>query len=386
MGERLAACASEGGMNIPDLKTIIAWWKDFLRPDDPELGNGLADYTITAEYVPNLTLEGLGNVWALLMPPDLENKRAHIQVRTPTSEREAKEVNRSVFHELGHILAAPLRSKNVAAEENMMHSLDKIGGRLAELDPEYPRIFARIMSTQYKARAYRAEEGSMPDPIEGKENPEKPKAQEGAPRDVAAINADIAKAVMNGQPTDELVKELVLAQALAGAGNGAASEPAPAPMQAPAMGMQQEQAYARKVAEERAAERKEAIEAIIEANPHLDDKQKAMARKQSSVKDARELIASYPRVAADPAKPNDATMGLGGHPATPSGGGQKLSVRARAMQADPEVLARVQRATSNEDTAGLILDIPGHILAWSPTEMLREMRHQWENEQKGRAT
>jgi len=368
-------------VKIPDLKALVSWWQNFLVPDDKDLGNGLSDYTITSEYVPNLTLEGLGNVWALLLPPDLENKRAHIQVRTPTNEREAKEVNRSVFHELGHILAAPLRSTNTAAEENMMHSLDKIGGRLAELDPEYPRIFARIMTTQYKARAYRAEEGSMPDPIEpNKDKPDVPKAQEGAPRDVATIQGDIAKAAMAGQPVDELAKELALALIAAGSGGAPApaSEPMPAAM--PTMGMQQEQAYARKAIENK----HEAIEAILEANPHLDDKQKAMARKQSSVKDARELIASYHRPATDPAKPKEVTMGLGGHPATPEGGGKTLSVRARAMQADPEVKARIQRATSDADTAGLSLDIPGHILAWSPSEMLKEQRHQWEAEQKGR--
>lgn len=382
MGERVATRATEGGMKTPDLDALVSWWKNLLRPDDEKLGNGLADYDITAEYVPNLTLEGLGAVWALLLPPDLENKRAHIQVRTPTNEREAKEVNRSVFHELGHVLAAPLRSKNVAAEENMMHSLDKIGGRLAELDPEYPRIFARIMTTEYHARAYRAEEGSMPDPIEEKkDNPDKPKAQEGAPRDVATIQGDIAKAAMAGQPVDELAKELALALIAAGSGGGAPPAPASEPAPAPVMGMQQEQPYARQIAEAT----KEAIEAMIDANPHLTDPQKVMARKQATAKDARELIASYPRVGSDPAKPKDATMGLDGHPATPAGGGKKLSVRARAMQADPEVLARVQRATSKEDTAGLILDVPGHILAWSPSEMLKEMRHQWEFEQKGRA-
>ena len=220
----------------------------------------------------------------------------------------------------------------------------------------------------------------MPDPIEDPKKPDVPKAQEGAPRDVATIQGDIAKAAMAGQPVDELAKELALALIAAGSGGAPApaSEPMPAAM--PTMGMQQEQAYARKAIENK----HEAIEAILEANPHLDDKQKAMARKQSSVKDARELIASYHRPATDPAKPKEVTMGLGGHPATPEGGGKTLSVRARAMQADPEVKARIQRATSDADTAGLSLDIPGHILAWSPSEMLKEQRHQWEAEQKGR--
>ena len=61
-------------------------------------------------------------------------------------------------------------------------------------------------------------------------------------------------------------------------------------------GMKPEDAYAR-ARTEWAKERTEAIEAIIDANPHLDDKQKAMARKQSTVAAARELIATYPRVA-----------------------------------------------------------------------------------------
>jgi hypothetical protein len=55
----------------------------------------------------------------------------------------------------------------------------------------------------------------------------------------------------------------------------------------------------------------------------------------------------------------------------PAGGG-KMSVRERALQASPEVMARVKRATSEEDTGGLALDVPGHVLAWSPTEFLKE--------------
>lgn len=142
----------------------------------------------------------------------------------------------------------------------------------------------------------------MPDPIEDKKEPDKqaPAMQEGAPRDIAAISADIA----NADPTDtaklaalaiEYRQALVAKATEAMAGNGPASTPEP-PMAPPTMGMKPEDAYAR-ARTEWAKERTEAIEAIIEANPHLDDKQKAMARKQSTVAAARELIATYPRVA-----------------------------------------------------------------------------------------
>lgn len=58
------------------------------------------------------------------------------------------------------------------------------------------------------------------------------------------------------------------------------------------------------------------------------------------------------------------------------------SVRERALDADPAVLARIRPATSDEDTLGLHLDEPGHIVVWSPSELLREQYGAFKRAQK----
>jgi hypothetical protein len=308
---------------IPDLGERIAWYQERLRPEDAAFGNGIADWTITAEYQNDPQSEnGSGPIWGCmcspsrlpkllkLQPDDITAKRAHIIVRTPKTPGDIAEIERTILHELGHVLVAPMQSENREAEENAMHSLDHFFSK-TKLSPEQGAILARSFQNPM-ARAYRAKDKAMPDVTEeNKDKPDKdaPKMAEGAPRDVASITADLIKAAMAGQPTDELVKELVAAQALAGAsGNGPTSVP-PAP---PTMGMKSEDAYAR-ARTELAQERKEAIEAIIESNPHLDDKQRAMARKQGTVAAARELIATYPRVAN---QNEPARMGMQNNPKT----------------------------------------------------------------------
>lgn len=61
------------------------------------------------------------------------------------------------------------------------------------------------------------------------------------------------------------------------------------------------------------------------------------------------------------------------------------SVRERALEADPEVLARVRSATSNKDTLGLHLDTPGHIVVWSPTDLLKEQYGAFKRGRQGAA-
>jgi hypothetical protein len=294
----------------PNLAEMVAKYQAFLAPEDPRFGDGISGWNITSEYDPNPLDESDGSpIWGCmcspsvlasegrrvkLQPEDIAAKRAHIVVRTPRNRAELIEMERTVLHELGHVLHAKLNLPR-DAEEEIMHSLDHF---FLKLSPEEGQILARSFQN-HMARAYRAtaKEGDMPDPIEDPKKPDKeaPKMQEGA-RDAAAINADIA----NADPNDSALlaklamelRQALIAKAVEPiAGNGPASEPSMLP--APTMGMKPEDAYMRQAA----ADRKEAIEAIIDANPHLDDKQKAMARKMPSVKDARELIASYPRVA-----------------------------------------------------------------------------------------
>lgn len=212
---------------------------------------------------------------------------------------------------------------------------------------------------------------------EEKKEPDKggedaPKMAEGAPRDLAAIQSDMAKA----DPADTallaklaielrgaLIQKGIEAQA---GGNGPASEPAPvAP--SPSMGMKPEEAYARKMAENT----REAIEAIVEANPHLTKEQAAMARKQSTAKDARELVATYPR----PANMNDAAkMGMQGNPKT-NGEGEKGSPLARAVKkASQNPMIRTMLGLGSLDEDGVHFEPGGGILIY--TDGTTQLNHQ----------
>lgn len=371
-------------MILPDLAKRVAWYQEHLRPEDPAHGTGISDWTITAEYRPGEALDAaLGSqVWGCmgspltggltkLTPEDITAKRAHVLIRTPRTPADLAEVDRTLIHELGHCLAAGLQLPR-DAEEEVMHSLDHLCSKLL---PEEGLALARALQNPM-ARAFRAE-ATMPEPNPTEPKPEekKPMAQEG-PRDVAAIQADIVKAVLAGQPVEELAKELVAAQALAGAGTPepASTPEPPMPPAPPTMGMKPEEAYQRVQAAQ-----KEAIEAIIEANPHLTKEQASMARKQATAKDARELVATYPR----PANQNDqATLGMRGNPKTD---GQKLSPMARAMKdAEQNPMIRKILGMGSLDNDGVHLDIGNGVAVYiDGTERLNHQRAVFEARQKG---
>lgn len=413
MGRGLARNATEGGMSFtpPNLAEMISRYQAFLQPEDPRFGDGIAEWAISSEYDNNPMSENDGApIWGCmcspsvlssegvrvkLQPEDIAAKRAHIVVRTPQSREDLIEVERTVLHELGHVLHAKLNLPR-DAEEEIMHSLDHFfykmdpqraamiramedpdasifTGLADELEINAWRMKIVLQSFQNPmARAYRAKETAMPDPIEeNKEKPDKaaPAMQEGGgPRDVATIQGDIAKAALAGQPVDELAKELALALVAAGsaAGNGPASTAEPAPVAPPTMGMKPEEAYARQAA----ADRKEAIEAILDANPHLDDKQKAMARKMPSVKDARELVASYPRAANhEPAR-----MGLTANPKTDPRASLKPMARAIATARDNPTLRRIAGIGSLEADGIHYEPQPGVLFYVDGTEQLNHQR------------
>ena len=94
-------------MILPNLDDRIAWYKDVMRPDDPALGAGIADWTITWEWRPALAVGGV-EAWdcmcsppALpemkpLTPEDVAAKRAHLIFRTPESQSDLGEIERTL--------------------------------------------------------------------------------------------------------------------------------------------------------------------------------------------------------------------------------------------------------------------------------------------------
>ena len=126
--------------------------------------------------------------------------------------------------------------------------------------------------------------------------------QEGAPRDIGAIQADMAKA----DPTDaallaklavELREALIQKGIEAQGGGDPASQPAP--VAPPEMGMKPEEAYQRKV-------NVEAVRAFVDMLEVSDDK-KAYLRKQPTIAGVKEAL--------DFVGKESAKMGFEGHPA-----------------------------------------------------------------------
>ncbi len=356
-------------MILPDIADRIAWYKETMRPDDPALGAGISDWAITWEWRKDLRVSGQ-SVWGCmcspgalpaikaLTPEDVAAKRAHLIFRTPETQSDLAEVERTLLHELGHVLLAPMQSPHVDAEENAMHSLDAV---FAKLTPEQGRILARAMRDP-KARPV-APGDTMPEDKKAEEkSPEAEVKKQEAPRSVADIEAAIVAAALKGEPVEELTKELVAA--LAARGAQAAPEVAE-PASVPPMGVNDQAAMARAIAEAN----NEAKKAIVGAHPHLNDAQKAIVLEQPTAAKARAVAESYPRPTA---APEPAKMGTT-HPAL--GGGKTETVRARIMrEASDRVRARAGRGRSSGNNAGIDLDQPGYALIYSPGEHLAQMR------------
>jgi hypothetical protein len=380
------ARATEGSVILPDLEEIIAWFKTRIIPEDTSHGAGVSDWTITAEYVPNLVTNGERAYGAVCSPSDHESmltaddvaaKRAHFLICTPENENDIREMYETFRHECEHILQsmyAVLGEDTRAAMENHAHSM---GNFVAKLTPQEVLLFPRIKQNPM-ARAYRAKDKAMPDPTneENKDKPDKaPAMAEGGPRDLSAIEKDLIAAVLAGQPTDELAKELVAAKALAGAGSAPASVPAP-PVP-PTMGMKPEDAYARKAAENT----REAIEAIIEANPHLSKEQAAMARKQVTAKDARELVATYPRAANQ----NDqAKLGMQKNPKTDEHSNLLPLARAVARAEQNPMLRKVLGIGSLNDDGVHVEPSEGTAIYIDGTARLNHLRAKYRAKQEKR--
>lgn len=367
-------------MILPDLNARIAWYKDAMRPDDPAIGAGISDWAISWEWRPRLDIDGVGDAWGCmcspaalpaikpLSPEDIAEKRAHLIFRTPEVQSDFEQIERTLLHELGHVLVAPMQSPHVHAEENAMHSLDAV---FAKLSPEQGQILARAMKDP-KARAVARGE-AMPEDKKAEEKPPEAevKKQEAAPHTVAEIEQAIAAAAIAGQPTDELVKELLAALVARGAKPPAE---APEPASVPPMGMVDQGTMARAIAKaenEARAAQDEAKKAIVSANPHLNDAQKAIVLEQPNAAKARAVAESYGRPQAQE------KMGMEKHPA--AGGGRAETVRARLMRETSDtVKARVFRGRSKDNTSGMNLDQLGYTLVYSPGKHLSEMRGEHE--------
>jgi len=97
----------------PNLNDFVQWFKSRIKPNDPQIGSGISDWTITAEYVPNLEVGGTKAFGALcspsdptlmITPEDVAAKRAHFLICTPESERDIQEMYETFRHECEHIL------------------------------------------------------------------------------------------------------------------------------------------------------------------------------------------------------------------------------------------------------------------------------------------
>jgi hypothetical protein len=365
----------------PDLAEMVAKYQAFLAPEDPRFGEGIAGWDITSEYDNDPQSEnGTGPIWGCmcspsvlasegrrvkLQPEDVAAKQAHIVVRTPTSRNELIEIERTVLHELGHVLHAKLNLPR-DAEEEIMHSLDHF---FSKLSPEQGQILARSFQNPM-ARAYRAENTAMPDPIEEKKEPDKeaPKMAEGGPRDVATIQGEIAKAALAGQPVDELAKELALALVAAGSAAGSSAAPV-APIEPPTMGMKPEEAYARGKKEAEAAAEAKAVKAYANTLQGFSAEQLAMVRECSTVESAERLV----KVCV---KPNGSGQTMGALPGKIPGKTTNEKPMARAIRtASENPMLRKILGIGSLDNDGVHFEPGNGILVYTDgTEQLNHQR------------
>lgn len=353
-------------MILPNLAECVAKLQDMLRPEDERFGQGIADWTITAEYVDGLSVDG-AEVWGCmgspsssgltkLTPEDVATRRAHIAIRTPRSPAELAELWRTLFHEGGHVLVAGLNLPR-DAEEEVMHSIDHA---FAKLTPEQASALARGIRNPM-ARAYRApaKEGDMPPETEEKDKkePDKPPmAQDGATMPVEEIKAKLVEAVLAGQPTEEIAAQLVKAMAMASAA------PPPAPTPPAEMGMKPEDvAYARgKKAAEAEAEQK-LVKTYAETLEGLDEEQRAQVRDMPTLARAQALAKTYKKPA--PAAPEKQTMGMHAHPAKgEEGKKQSAMARACALPSDPMARQAMGYVDTSAESGGIELDNPGYLV------------------------
>lgn len=365
-------------MIIPDLDKRVAWYQSHLQPEDAAHGVGIAEWIITAEYVPGEILAATYGtpVWgtmgspgsggmAKLTPEDVAAKRAHILIRTPVVASDLAEIDRTLIHELGHVLAAKLNLPR-EAEEEVMHSIDNLCSKLL---PEEGLALARAI-TDPNARAYRAEKPAMPDPVPPEKPADKPaeKPAMQAARPIADIEKDLLAARLAGSDTAALLDEWLAAKMAAPAGDNG---PPSAPVPVPPVGMSQDQAYARGKAEAEAsaaaAGEKKLVERFVASVEGLSEAQRAVARKMSTLADAEEAVKSYKQPGAGATlgvKREDLTKGNGGAPET-------AYARMRKGPTDPMVREALGLAEATPGAHG-IGSAPAHILTMSFHEQSQE--------------
>jgi hypothetical protein len=370
MDRHVEAYATEGDMNFtePNLSEMVSKYQAFLAPEDPRFGEGISGWDITSEYDLDPISESNGApIWGCmcspsvlasegkrvkLQPADIEAKRAHIVVRTPTSRDELIEIERTVMHELGHVLHAKLDLPR-DLEEEIMHSLDHF---FSKLSPEQGRILARSFQNPM-ARAYRAKEKAMPDPIEEKKDPdnEAPKMAEGAPRDIGAIEADMLKTRLAGGDISALQDEWFAAKMTA------TTAPVVTPPAPPVMGMKPEEAYARAKRDADKAAANALVAALHQFSP-LGEKQRAYLAGRLSVAEVNEALEAMPRA--------QAPIGLPEHPAKKAGAADETPfARMKKTPQDPLVREALGLNRGEPGSHGISKPI-GHTLAFSLYEQV----------------
>lgn len=362
----------------PNLAEMVTKYQAILAPEDPKFGEGISGWDITSEYDPDPSSESDGApIWGCmcspsvlasegkrvkLQPEDIAEERAHIVVRTPKNRDDLLEVERTVIHELGHVLHAKLDLPR-DAEEEIMHALDNFFANYGKvkssadqyvdfansravaecttiakglLIEEAGKILYQSLQNPM-ARAYRAKDKAMPDSIEEKKDPDKetkeaPKMAEGAPRDIGTIEAELLKTRLAGGDIGALLDEWLAAKmAATAAGAPAAAAMAAAPEVPPGMGMKTEEAYARAKHEEG----KKAVKTLVDNLPGLDAKQKKYLHGRVSIEEVNEALEAMPRVQTPVGLPEHPAKGKGAPVARNVGGlaGADASAMARSMGA-----------------------------------------------------
>ncbi len=365
---------------VPNLPAEIAFWLHIFQCDA---------WSVTGRHVDDLRHPRSGSpVWGLCYP-EPDSRTARIEIRTPTTAAELAEWLETVVHEVLHCPLSTLGGPAVL-EEQFVWPLARLCAWMKTHAPEALAAFARSLPWGNAAALQRVARSA--DSAPGRALlVARARARNGENKGMDKKAFAAMLALIKAAPPEEQPKLLEELQAQVDALPEEGAAPASGPVMSqdkpdgaaagatekPVMGMtdEKDEDELMKGPAGRAAA-KAAARVLARTLPGLTAAQRTFAAALESPKAVEayaSTLAAAPAAKPEPKVEPHARMGLEALPGRGAGGD---SMRARALRPpeDPEVRARLGLAEPGSDSAGINLDVPGHIIVFDHFKRQQEQR------------